>query len=276
MLIEFADFDWSLTNRELVIFIPNWGRGNYIRSTIAAMETSVPRDRWIIIVGNDCQHEDLSDLENQNVVFFTFDPDRNRPQDRGGGFIRNMVIKRSQSRWFFQRDPEIIIQNDFIAHILECGTEMYRLGGPARKTRKDTAERFLQGQATVAECRDDADVFQIDPQHFVYANFAFAVLTETLQEIRGFDEDYGQTYCYDRDLFVRLVNKGVKITSDPECTPIHLWHDTPSFPNTPETIADYDMMKEMFASKNPRHVVRNQQGWGEGDKIVHETKGQES
>lgn len=270
MLTEFADFDWSLTNRELVIFIPNWGRGNYIRSTVAAMETSVPRNRWIIIVGNDCQHEDLSDLNDQNVVSFTFDPNRDRPQDRGGGFIRNMVIKQSQSRWFFQRDPEIVIKNDFIAHILECATDMYRLGGPARKTRKKTTQRFLQGQATVAECQNDADVFSIDPRHFVYANFAFAVRTKILQDIRGFDEDYGQTYCYDRDLFVRLIKRGVKITSDPECTPIHLWHPTPSFPNTPKTVADYNEMKAMFATKDPKQIIRNPHGWGEGDKIVSE------
>lgn len=266
MLVRFEDFDWSLTDRELVIFIPNWGRGNYIRRTVEAMETDVSRDRWIIIVGNDCQHEDLLDLEDQNVIYFTFDADRDRPQDRGGGFIRNMAIKRSLSRWFFQRDPEIIIENDFINHILQCTTNMYRLGGPARKTRQGTAKRFLQRQATIAECKQDADVFQINPQHFVYANFAFAVHTQILQDIRGYDEDYGQTYCYDRDLFVRLINKGVTITCDPQCTPIHLWHPTPSFPNTPGTIADYDGMKAMFASKNSKQTIRNPNGWGKGDK----------
>lgn len=270
MLTEFADFDWSLTNRELVIFIPNWGRGDYIRSTVSAMETRVSRDKWIIIVGNDCQHEDLSDLENQNVVCFTFGGDRDRSQDRGGGFIRNMVIKRSHSHWFFQRDPEIIIENDFIDHIIKCPTDMYRLGGPARKTRKKTAQLFLQGKTTITECKQDANVFPINPQHFVYANFAFAVLTQTLQEIRGFDEDYGQTYCYDRDLFVRLIQKGMTITSDPECTPIHLWHPTPSFPNTSKTIAEYDEMKAMFASKDPKQIIRNPDGWGEGDKIIPE------
>lgn len=268
MLVKFEDFDWSLTNRELVIFIPNWGRGNYIRQTIKTMETRVPYDKWIIIVGNDCQHEDLSDLESQNVVYFTFGADRNRPQDRGGGFVRNMVIKRSHSRWFFQRDPEIIIENDFIDHILQCSTDMYRLGGPARKTRQNTTKRFLREQATIAECKQDADVFQINPQYFVYANFAFAVHTKILQDMRGFDEDYGQTYCYDRDLFVRLINNGVMITSDPKCTPIHLWHPTPSFPNTSKTIGDYNEMKAMFASKDPKQIVRNPNGWGEGDKII--------
>lgn len=272
MLVKYEDFDWSLTDRELVIFIPNWGRGNYIRKTIEVMKTSVPHDKWIIIIGNDCQHEDLSDLKDHNVVYFTFDANRERPQDRGGGFIRNMVIKRSLSRWFFQRDPEIVIENDFIAHIIECLTDMYRLGGPARKTRQNTSKRFLQGQATVLECKQDADIFLINPQHFVYANFAFAVRTQILKDIRGFDEDYGQTYCYDRDLFVRLINKGITITADPQCTPIHLWHPTPSFPNTPETIADYNGMKAMFATKDPKQIIRNPYGWGEGDKLILKAK----
>lgn len=268
MLVRFEDFDWSLTDRELVIFIPNWGRSQYIRKTVKMMKTKVPQNKWIIVVGNDCQHEDLSDLKDNNVVYFTFDGDRNRPQDRGGGFIRNIAIKRCRSKWFFQRDPEIVIENDFIDHILRCPTDTYRLGGPAKKVRKNTSERFMQGKATIEECKQDADVFPINIQHFVYANFAFAVHTQVLKDMRGFDEDYGQTYCYDRDLFVRLVNNGVAITSDPECTPIHIWHPTPSFPNTSKTIADYDEMKAMFASKDPKQIVRNPHGWGEGDKIV--------
>ncbi len=269
-MVKFEDFDWSITNRELVIFIPNWGRGNYIRKTVENMTTKIPKDKWIIIVGNDCQHEDLSDMKNQNVVYFTFDPDRERPHDRGGGFIRNIAIKRCQSRWFFQKDPEILIENDFIDHILHCQTGMYRLGGPALKTKKDTSQKFMEEQATISECKKNADVFPINPNHFVYANFAFAVRTKILQEIRGFDEDYGQTYCYDRDLFVRLIEKGTRITSDPECTPVHLWHPTPSFPNTLETISDYDGMKKMFASKNSKDIVRNPLGWGEGDKVSEE------
>ena len=264
MLVAFDDFDWSLTDRELVIFIPNWGRGDYIRKTVEAMKTNVPHDKWIIIIGNDCEHEDLSDLKDQNVVYFTFGIDRTRPQDRGGGFIRNMVIKRSLSRWFFQRDPEIIIENDFIANILACPTDYYRLGGPAFKVRENITKQFMQGNATVEQCKQHSQQYAIGPQNFVYSNFAFAVSTQILQEIRGYDEDYGQTYCYDRDLFVRLVNRGVKITSDPQCKPIHLWHVTPSFPNTPQTIADYNGMKAMFASKSAKQVIRNPLGWGEG------------
>lgn len=272
MLVKFEDFDWSLTERELVIFIPNWGRGNYVHKTLKAMTTKIPCDKWIIIIGNDCQHEDLSNLVDQNVVYFTFDAERDRPQERGGGFIRNMVIKRCRSKWFFQRDPEIVIENDFIDHILQCPTDMYRLSGPTKKVRKGTSERFLQGQATIEDCKQDADEYPINPQHFVYANFAFAVRTQILKDMRGFDEDYGQTYCYDRDLFVRLVNSGIKITSDPECKPIHIWHPTPSFPNTSKTISEYDAMKAMFASKDAKQIVRNPHGWGEGDKFISKDK----
>jgi len=83
--------------------------------------------------------------------------------------------------------------------------------------------------------------------------------------LRGYDEDYGGTYCYDRDLYYRLVAGGAKVTMDPECHPIHLWHVTPSLPNTEQTSREYEEMKKMFASKNFHKAVRNNADtWGEG------------
>lgn len=264
MLVTLDDFDWSVTDRELVFFMPSWGRGHFIRKTVETMKTNISRDRWIIVVGNDCEHEDLSDLKDQNVVYFTFDANRTRPQERGGAFIRNVAIKRSRSKWFFQKDPEIIIENDFIANILNCPTNYYRLGEPGYRIKEDMAKRLMQGHITIAYCKQHSQQHAIDPQHHVYSNFAFAVPTQLLQNIRGFDEDYGQTYYYDTDLFARLQSYGVKITSDPQCNPIHIWHPTPSYPNTPKTKAEYEAMGVMFASKDPKQIVRNPIKWGEG------------
>jgi len=263
MLVTIDNFDWSITERELVFFMPNWGRANFIRRLMSTIKTKIPKNEWIILVGNDRQHEDLSDLEDENVVYFTFEPNVSREQYRGGGYIRNIAIKRCRSKWFFQKDPEVIIEEDFIANIISCPTEFYRLSEPAFRVRQNVTERFMRNKATIQECKEDADTYPI--HNFVYFNMAFGVLTQTLKDMRGYDEDYGGTYCYDRDLYYRLIAGGAKVTMDPECHPIHLWHATPSLPDTEQTIREYNEMKKMFASKDPKQIIRNDpESWGEG------------
>lgn len=265
MIVTLDNFDWSVTNRDLVIFMPNWARGEYVRKTVELIQTEIPKDKWIVLTINDRIHEDLSDLEPYNAVYLTFGPDR--PKDgRGDAFMRNIAIKRCKSKWFFQKDPEVIVRGDFIKHILECPTEMYRLSGPALKVRRHTTERFLKSEATLEDCYVDADQYPINPAMFMFFHFGFAVKTYILQGIRGYDEDYKKMYCADTDLYGRLMAMGVKPTFDPECHPVHLWHVEPWAPNTPKTKADYAEMRNMLASKNPRSSVRNDPlTWGEGD-----------
>ncbi len=266
-MITPENFDWSVTNRELVIFMPSWNRGHFVRRTIEIMKTNVPSDKWVIIVGNDCAHEDLSDLYSKNVFYFTFAPDTPRRQERGGAFIRNIIIKRCRSKWFFQRDPEVIIEKDFIKNIIECPTNFYKLSGPIHRVNQETTEKFMKNQATLDDCKRDSKTYPIKKDHFVNFNMAFAVPTKILQEINGYDEDYGETYYYDTDLYYRLMSYGVKITMDQECKPIHLWHPIPSFPNNSKTISEYEAMGIMFNSKNPQETIRNPHSWGEGGRI---------
>lgn len=266
MLIKFEDFDWSITNRRLVIFIPNFGRGEYVRKTIQEIKTIVPHKDWLILIINDRIHEDFSDLDStKNIVYLTFGPERNK-EGRGDAFIRNIAIKRCQSKWFFQKDPEIIIQNDFVKHILECQTEMYRLSGPASKVRKGTTQKFLADKATVAECLKDADHYPINENQFVYFHFGFAVKTSILKKMRGYDEEYKKMYCADKDLYARLMSAGIKTTFDQQCKPIHLWHIVPWYPDSPENKANYAEMRAIFANKDPKQTLRNNEHtWGEGD-----------
>jgi len=265
-MMTLDSFDWSITNRELVIFIPNWGRGEYVRQTVKTIDTMVPLNKWLVVVINDRIHEDLSDLDGfENTVYLTFGPERTT-EGRGDAFMRNVAIKRCQSKWFFQKDPEIIVTGDFIQNILNCPTDMYRLSGPAQKTREDTTKRFLQGKSTIYECSKDADDYTIDPDKFVYCHFGFAVKTKILRDMRGYDEDYKKMYCADRDLYMRLMAQGIQPTFDPQCHPIHLWHTLPWYPNTPKTKADYAEMQSLFASKDPQQFIRNNPDtWGEGD-----------
>jgi hypothetical protein len=266
MISTLENFDWSITNRKLVIFMPNFGRGEYVRKTVQTISTTIPREDWLVVAINDRVHEDLSGLEeNYNTVYLTFGPERSK-EARGDAFMRNVIIKRCQSEWLFQKDPEIVVHNDFIKHILECQTDMYRLSGPASKVRQATTQKFLQDQATIQECIQDSDKYTINEKQFVYFHFGFAVKTAILKNMRGYDEDYKKMYCADKDLYARLMASGVRPTFDAKCKPIHLWHTVPWYPDNPENKADYARMKAIFASKDPKQTIRNDEhSWGEGD-----------
>lgn len=263
-MITLDNFDWSITNRELVIFIPNWGRGKYIRKTIATIKTSIPQDKWIVLVINDRIHEDFSDLKNQNVVYLTFGSDASK-EERGDAFMRNIAIKRCCSRLFFQKDPEIIITGDFIAHALNCPTDLYRLGGPAIKVPQDISEQFLQDDATIQDCESKGKPYPIHQHIFVCFHYGFCVPTKILKNMHGYDEDYKLPYCADHDLYDRLMAQGIHPTMDNECHPLHLWHQYPGFQNKSQAKPNYDKMKAIFASKNPKNWLRNPKGWGNGD-----------
>ena len=130
MAITQHNFDWAVTERDLVIFVPNFGRKRYLAATLEWFETAVPEDRWITIVVNDGLHEDLSDLAARfNLAWFTFE--RNPVVERNGAMIRNYFIKRCRSRLLCTRDPEILIEGErFVEHVLGLPSGVvYRTGG---------------------------------------------------------------------------------------------------------------------------------------------------
>jgi len=142
---------------------------------------------------------------------------------------------------------------------------MYRLSGPALKVREQTTLKFLKGNATIEDCQSDAESYRIDPNAFVYFHFGFAVKTSILRQMRGYDEDYKKMYCADKDLYGRLIANGIRPTMDQQCSPVHLWHTVPWYPNTEVTKRDYAEMKALFETKNASDFVRNDDSWGEGD-----------
>ncbi len=262
MLVTHKTFDWSLTNRDLVIFMPNWGRGDYIRQTVQTIQTSIPRNRWIVIVANDRRHEDLSDLEEYNTYYFTFPHDDQA--GRGDAFMRNIMIKYGQNQLLFQKDPEIIIEGDFIKSCLEHPDKLWRVAGNAMKIRSTITQKYMGGKATLQDCKQNCDRIPIIEAKHVFMHFGFCVSRQFLQDMHGYDEDYKHMYCADRDLWYRMIARGLPQHMNTNFPPIHLWHEVPWFPDTPENIRRYDEMKTIFANKNPSAWLRNPQEWGEG------------
>ena len=71
-MITQDNFDWSLTKKRFVLFVPNYGRKNLFIHSLKNFYTDVGKEAWQIVVVNDGIHEDFSDLNNPNISYFTF------------------------------------------------------------------------------------------------------------------------------------------------------------------------------------------------------------
>lgn len=271
------NFDWSATEKKLVIFCPNYNGKSLTELSIQKIQTVVPTDDWVVIIGNDNVEDSWEHLRIQNVASITLLREEKEP--RNGAFIRNYVIKRCRSALFLQKDGEVVIEGDFIfGAISKClGRRRmgWRPGHAVALSVADTAA-YLTGRfpnldqisrviEPVVPCPDLEKVKQYLLQRNGQVNFAsyyhyaYCVSTEVLQKMHGYDEDYKFYGWEDVDVYLRLAAKGVKICPDHSCYAVHLNH--------PSTV-NYSMlskMAEIFRTKSPLQKQRNPERWGEGE-----------
>jgi len=124
-LIFKSNFDWSITERKFCLFVPNFHRKKYVEYTLAQIETVVPKEDWIIIIGNDNCDDNFEHLADRNIFYFSLLSSND--SERNGCFIRNYFIKRVRSKVIAQKDPEVIVCGDFIKNWLEI-TQCQRAG----------------------------------------------------------------------------------------------------------------------------------------------------
>jgi len=249
------DFNWGETRIDLLLIIPNWGRGEYIRKTIDnTIDTSVPRDKWKILIINDGIEENFDDLKDKNVLYCTIK--RKNNFERGDAFSRNIAIKYSQSKLIGQRDPEILFTGDIINGCFDHQNELYRCGGLAHLSKKQDKELFINNQININLLQQRAQKFPIT-ERFVYYHFFWCIEREILVKLGGYDEDY-KYYCYaDMDLHDRLMKFGVKQFIDKSVQPIHLFHNKPDTKNDSIAIKRELINKRLYESKKNGPIIRN-------------------
>jgi hypothetical protein len=255
-MTTFKNFDWDVTKKDLVIFIPNFQRADYIQRTIDNLvRTSVPRDRWVVLVINDGFHEPLEDLQWKNVHYFTFE--RSPLIERNGAFIRNIAIKRCQCKLFAQKDPEILFTGDFIKGCLDHQDVLYRCGGLAYVTKQYQKHSFFNGFIDEAELIRASIKFTIPKNTYTYWHYGHCVPIDYFRRINGYDEDFKSYGPEDHDMYDRLLKCGLKPFYDESCSPIHLWHGPIN--------TNHQGMKDVYSQKRDENVVRNLKiNWGEG------------
>lgn len=264
-MITHKTFDWSITNRDLILLVPNFGRGNYIRRVLDSLiKTVVPSDKWMILVANDSIHEDFSDLEAKNLHYFTFD--RSPPWERGDAFMRNIVIKYGQSKMLAQKDPELFYTGDFIKGCFDHPEVLYRCGGLSYSCEKKDTDLYFSGKINAEELQKRTHEHQIDERSYVCWHFGHCAPMEAFRKLGGYDEDF-KTYGYvDADMHNRLMKSGLAQYFDQNCRPIHLWHPKPQVYTDTEDKKRFRNNTILYNKKRGEGIVRNEGvEWGEGD-----------
>lgn len=251
--------DWNLTKRKLCIFIPNYKRANYIKSTINQFHNQIHKDQYLIVIGNDGIHEDFSDLSEHNVVSFTLER-QNPHEPRNGSFIRNYFIKRCQSDIIIQKDPETIFidHKDTYNSILNMDINTVY--------RPHLAVSFNKYQTTQVLYGADPLLFIEKPeninlnQHFKMHHF-FAIHTKVLQDIQGYDEDFKYYGPEDQDMWARLISNGrISKLMTSNAIICHLDHEFDAY----AFHENHNKMVEVLHSKDPKQIIRNNENWGNG------------
>jgi len=264
-MITFKDFDWQQTATDLLFLIPNYKRGIYIRKTIDNLiNTSIPFDKFKILIINDAIHEDFSDLKDKNVLYFTLE--RANIWERGDAFLRNIAIKYGQSKLIAQKDPEIVYSGDFIKGCFDHQNVLYRCGGQVLQARQKETEDYLNGCHNLNLIKQTSRAIPILEDRFVFFHYGWCINRELLKSIGGYDEDYKYYGYVDTDLYHRLMKLNISRFFDYDCNPVHLYHNKPNVFQNPTDIKREKFQKELFNKKLTESVKRNiNKIWGEGD-----------
>lgn len=278
MITITQNFNWSETARKLCIFIPNFGRGNYIRKLLGQFRTTLPSSDYLIIIGNDGiieNFEDLSDAGIKTLNIFRGTPvtygstietlDRS-PESRNGGFIRNLFIKNCQSEIIFQKDPETYLYNiydnqpDWISTIANRVTNnlLYRPAFTQDLNQLDS-EHLLDNLHKIHEFNHD--IMKNESHVYYRYHWGYAIRAEILKKLRGYDEDFTHYGPEDRDLYYRLGHAGVEVMMDTSVRAMHFWHGAVY---RLFDVKNLHGMESVASRKQYKDVVRNPEKWGKG------------
>ncbi len=260
-IINQNNFDWSITNRDVVMVIPNYGRKNLILPGLKRFKTGIPRDKWILLIANDCKHEDFSDIaEEFNIAWFTFERE---PVERNGSQIRNFIIKNIQSKILAFRDPEIIVTGeDYLEKVIGLKERQVHRPYGTTELREQDVTRILRDNTLDVTTLDVKRNYKVgDSQAHEGFHFCYAAHVSLLREIRGYDEDYKDCYGWeDVDLLNRLHLANAEFVMDKNIHAYHTWH-----PRRRSFLKGVHDNAKIYTEKitDPIKIV-NPNGWGLG------------
>ncbi len=254
-------FDWSITNREFLLYIPNWGRKNLLIPTLKKFRTSINKNKYLILVANDGKHEDLNDLEEEfNLRYFTFE--RESANERNGCMIRNFIIRHCQSQWLCTKDPEIIIEGDIIKNILDLKNDVvYRPKGMVELFEQDT-QQIIDNPSIDLNKLPILRQWEASDKRNQAFHAGCCVRTQRLKNMNGYDERYKDNYGFeDWQMLERLKKTGIPVIIDKDIITYHIAH--PIIRKFQKTIVSNESIYKKDL-QNLEIIVNKDVEWGNG------------
>jgi len=217
------NFNWNCTNKELVIYVPNFGRKHLLIPTLKRFKTIVPYTKWMWLVVNDGIDEDMSDLDKEfNLKWFTFQ--REPANERNGCMIRNMCIKNCMSKWLCTKDPEIIIEGDIISKILDIKDDIvYRPRGMIELFEQNTQQIIDNPFLDLTELPILRQWEANDKRNQAF-HAGCAIRTQRLKDMRGYDEGYSAGYGFEDWSMLERLKKSTRVIIDNDIQTYHIGH----------------------------------------------------
>lgn len=256
-------FDFTCTKKPLVVFIPNYGRGDYIRKLVSQFKTSVPREYYQIVIGNDGIYENFDDLEEFNIKWFTLP--RSNPTERNGCFIRNYFIKRCQSQYLFQKDPETLILSANLDLIYDAINIAFKYPQFLIKPRitsslsRLTTEQLLSYPVKLENIIIDKEDMKFIALHSPERmHYWFGCPTKTLQEV-GYSEKICLYGPEDQEMWWALEQRKIDVCTINYWNAVHCWHTINS-----SVFHGLSSMHQIFEDIKTGKIERNNEVWGNG------------
>lgn len=250
------NFDWNVTDRELVVFIPNYGRKEYIEATLERFWTNIPRKDWLILVVNDCIDEDFSTYEDYNLKYFTFD---RTPKERNGAMIRNFVIKNTRSRLLMSRDPEIILHSkDALSRSMKIENEVIRANRAIELMEHDTNRIFKDPTIDVSKLKPRRE-YPVNRGCHEGFHFCFCAPSQTLRDLGGYEEAFADYYGYEDVEMLDRLKMHTSIEKDKDLIAYHIHH-----PRRIKFLRGVRDSAGIYKQIRGQKTANNGRVWGEG------------
>jgi N-acetylglucosaminyl-diphospho-decaprenol L-rhamnosyltransferase len=147
------------------------------------------------------------------------------PVPRGFGANHNAAFTRCQSDWFLVINPDVRIESDVIAGLLQRATTTTGLLAPQEISDSGESVENLRGLITPVELikRQILNRPPKPPKRYGWVKGMFMLIrSDAFQSILGFDERYFM-YCEDFDLCARLMSSGWSVDHHSDLTVSHSW-----------------------------------------------------
>jgi len=241
-------FDWDWTDRELMVIFPYFGnRKHLVRVFLSYLKTDAPDSAWGVLAVDDGWGEDWSDLEDEFKFFRHVQIRDTGSKMRGGGFARNVALKRVKCKNILFKDPECVYTGDFISEAIKA--EQKQIIRPAHiyVTNEKGCNKVVAGMPIDSLKYVDVDIvgnskgvsirknFKITghiPHNEdlgrkslkVGAHYGYATPRADLIAVGGYDErmlNYGPP---EEHTVLRLQRTCSQIKWIDSCSVYHLWH----------------------------------------------------